>query len=239
MEVVTGMLPLLPMNNSQLVEQESCEAWTGAAVNSPTVSVARLAVPGKASHQFEKACGEFKDNKFKEAESHAREAVTIYPHYAAGWVLLGQILAADHQDRQAVNACRQGLSVDPNYPPPYICLAHFAATANDWDKAFSLAHRALSLDPATDPYAFLYTATADFHLRRYDQAELYGLSAEKLDTWNKIPQVHLLLADLYELRRKPNEEEEELRKFLKSAPHDSSWEVARTRLSELQDHLVE
>ncbi|HVB85477.1 MAG TPA: hypothetical protein VNK23_02280 [Candidatus Dormibacteraeota bacterium] len=234
----TGMLPMMPMDNSRLLSAESCGTWTAASVNSPTVSVARLAVPGKARHQFLKACGAFKDHQLEQAESHVREAVKIYPQYAAAWVLLGQILEADHKENQAVEACRQGLAVDPKYAPPYMCLAGFAARANDWGEAYSLADHALSLDPATDPYAFLYTATADLHLKRYDQAELYGLSAEKLDKWNRIPDVHLLLAKLYEVKRKPIQEEKELREFIKAAPHNTVWELARIRLSELRDYLL-
>ena len=234
-----GMLPMMPFDSSGLVNAESCGTWTAAAVDSPTVSVARLSIPRKASHQFQKACSDFKSNKLKAAETHARQAVKIYPDYAAAWVVLGEIFEAEHRDNQAVGACRHGLTADPRYAPPYICLADFAADAKDWDETYALADRALALDPATDPYAFLYTATADFHLQRYDQAELYGLSAEKLDIWNKIPQVHLLLADVYEMERKRHEEVQELRKYVKEAPHDSNWELARAKLNELRDHLIE
>lgn len=239
MENQPGMLPLMPVDNERLVNAESCRTWTEAAVNSPTVSVARLAVPGKASHEFQKACGDFKDHRLKSAEEHARKAVKIYPDYAAAWVVLGQILKADHEDKEAIEACRQGMNADPKYAPPYICLAGFAASANDWDEAYSMADRALSLDPATDPYAFFYTATADLHLKRYAQAELYGRSAEKLDKWKKIPEIHLLLAEVYEAQKDPTKEAQELRKFLKEAPHNSDWQTARTTLSEIQDYANE
>jgi len=234
MEGMSGMLPLMPIDNSRLIDDESCQGWTQAAVNSPTVSVVRLAIPGKARHQFQEACGDFKDRRLGKAEIHARSAVKIYPEYAAAWVLLGQVLESDHKDNEAVKACSRGWSADPRYAAPYMCLAQFAARVNDWDAAYTLADHALSLDPAADPYAFLYTATADFHLKRYDQAELYGLSAEKLDKWNKIPEVHLLLARIYEVERKPGDEAQELRRFVKSARHDAAWEVARVRLGQLR-----
>ncbi len=231
----SGMVPQMPIDNSRLINDEACETWTAAAVNSPTVSVARLHVPNNASHEFQKACGDFKGNKFKSAEEHARKAVKLYPDYAAAWVILGQILHAEHQDMEAMEACLQGKSVDPEYAPPYICLAGFAARANAWDEAYSLANRALSIDPATDPYAYLFTATADFHLKRMGQAELYALSAEKLDRWNHIPDVHMLLAKLYEAKGDRTGEASELRKYIKMAPHDSGWESAKTALSKIED----
>ncbi|MGH9717596.1 MAG: hypothetical protein ACRD4R_12840 [Candidatus Acidiferrales bacterium] len=231
------MIPMMPIDNSRLVDAESCRTWTAAAVDSPTVSVARLAVPHKASHEFQKACNNFKDNRLKSAEAHARKAVKIYPDYAAAWVVLGQILKAEHNDHEAVQACHQAMRVDPKYAPPYICLAGFAASANDWDEAYSLSDHALSLDPATDPYAYFYTATADLHLKHYAQAELYGRSAEKLDRWNKIPEIHLLLATVYGVKKDPGKEAKELRKFLKEAPHNSNWQTARTKLTSIQDRV--
>jgi predicted Zn-dependent protease len=232
---LSGMVRLMPADNSRLIKAESCETWTEAAVNSPTVSVSRLDVPNKASREFQKACGDFKSDKLKSAEEHARKALKIYPNYAAAWVILGQILHAEHQDREAIEACHRGKSADPSYAPPYICLAEFSARANDWDEAYSLANYALSLDPATDPYAFLFTATADFHLKRMEQAELYALSAEKLDRWHHIPDVHILLARLYEVKGDRTGEASELRKYIKFARHDSTWETAKNALSKIED----
>jgi tetratricopeptide (TPR) repeat protein len=234
METAEGMLPLMPIDNSRLINDESCQTWTAAAVNSPTVSVARLEVPGKASHEFQKACGDFKDRRLRSAEEHARKAVKIDSDYAAAWVLLGQILHENHKDQDAIEACRTASRTDPDYAPPYICLSGFAARASDWDEAYSLANHALSLDPATDPYAFLYTATADYHLKRMAQAELYALSAEKLDKWNHIPEVHLLLAELYHDKGDRAGEAAELRKFVKMAPHGSDWETARATLAAIE-----
>jgi tetratricopeptide (TPR) repeat protein len=232
----TGMPPLMPIDNSRLIDAESCHTWTAAAVNSPTVSVARLQVPGKASHEFQKACGDLKDHRLESAEEHARKAVKIYPDYAAAWVVLGQILKAGNKDKEAIEACRRAMNADPTYAPPYICLAGFVANADDWEQVYSLANRALSLDPATDPYAFFYTAAADMHLKNYDQAELYGRSAEKLDKWHKIPEIHLLLAQIYQAQNDLIKEAEELRKYLKNAPHDSDWDTAKRTLAELGVH---
>lgn len=225
----------VPIDTSRLIEEESCESWTAAAVSSPTVSVARLAVPGKARGEFKKACKALKQHKMEKAEHHARRAVKIYPRYAAAWVVLGQILEAEHRNDEAKQACQQAKKVDPTYPPPYICLAQFAERTNHWDDAYALSGYALSLDPATDPYAYLYTAAADLHLKRYAQAELFARSAEKLDGQNHIPQIHLLLAEIYRAKADHADEVKELQIFLKHSPHNAQWQTAQTTLAELQN----
>lgn len=225
----------MPPGNSKLIQEEACDSWTSAAVDSPTVSVARLAVPGKASGEFQKACENLKDAKFQAAEDHARKAVEIYPDYAAAWVVLGQALTAERKDDEAVQACRQAMKVDPTYDPPYLCLADFAERTNHWDDVYALSGQARALDPATNPYVYFYCAIADLHLKHYAQAELDGRFAESLDKGNQIPALHLLLAQVYQAEGDKNGEAAELQKFLEFSPHDSEWQTAHTVLAEIQD----
>ncbi len=222
------------VDTSRLVDMESCNTWTRAAVNSPTVSVVRLGVPDKASGEFQRACGSFRGKKLTEAEEHARKAIKIYPKYAAAWVLLGQILDSEGKADLARDACEQGREADSRYAPPYICLADFAGRAQDWKQAADLSSRALSLDPATDEYAFFYAANADFHLRRLGDAELYARSAEELDTWHWLPQVHMLLARVYEEKGDSHAAADELRKYLKVAPKGEGRQIARDALAKLE-----
>lgn len=230
--------PTTPADSTRLITAESCNSWTAAAVNSPTVSVERLAVPKGARAEFQKACAELKDGDFLAAEGGARKAVGLYSGYAAAWVVLGQALSAEHKDGEAVQACKQAMKVDPTYAPPYLCLAQFAERTNKWDDVYTFSGHALSLEPATDPYAFFYAALADLHLKRYAQAELDGRSAEKLDTANQIPELHLLLAQVYQAEGNKTDEVVELQKFLELSPHNPDWQTARTTLAEIQDNVA-
>lgn len=223
-----------PADYSRLIHQEACESWTEAAVYSPTVSVARLAVPAKARGEFQKACGKLKLNNFPAADAEARKAVEIYPDYAAAWVVLGQALTGENKVDQAVQACKRAMKVDPTYAPPYICLAQFAERTNDWDDVYEFSDRARSLDPAHNAYPYFYAAMADLHLKRYAQAEFEGRSAERLDTDNDIPRLHLLLAQVYRATGDKTDEAIELHKFLQSSPHDSEWQNTRATLAAIQ-----
>lgn len=228
----------MPIDYSRLIEAEACESWTAAAVDSPTVSVTRLAVPGKARGEFQKACNNLKHNNVAAAEDHARNAVEIYPDYAAAWVVLGQALTAGNKDQEAAQACRQAMKVDPTYAPPYLCLAQFAERTNHWDDAYTFSDRARSLDPLDDPYVYFYKAMAELHLKRYAQAEMDGLFAERLDNDGQIPKLHLLLAEVYRAKGDKSGEAMELQKFLELSPHDSDWQTARTILAEVQNSMA-
>lgn len=225
----------MPIDYSRLIEAEACESWTAAAVDSPTVSVTRLAVPGKARDEFQKACKNLKRGNFEAAEDHARRAVEVYPDYAAGWVVLGQALTAGHKDQEAAQACKQAMKVDPTYAPPYLCLAQFAERTNHWDDAYTFSDQARSLDPLNDPYVYFYKAMAELHLKRYTQAEMDGLLAERLDDDGQIPKVHLLLAEVYRAKGDKSGEAAELQKFLELSPHDSEWQTARSILADVQN----
>jgi tetratricopeptide (TPR) repeat protein len=225
---------LPPVDVLREINAESCNTWTEAGVRSPTVSVARLGVPGKASSEFQKACGAFKDKRFSDAEAHARKAIERYSKYAAAWVILGQILDAEHKRDEARAACEQGLSVDPGYSPPYICLTEFAVRDDDWEQVSKLSKHALDLDPANNAYAFYYTGVAALHFKKLPEAELDGLSAAKLDTWHHLPQVHFLLAKVYEAKGDSKAEAAQLREYLKLVPNGPNSATAKSALAQLE-----
>ena len=95
-EALYGSPPMAPMPlvSDRLIDSEGCNSWTESGVRSPTVSVARLAVPGKASSEYRKGCGAYKDKNLEQAERHLHKAIHIYPSYPAAWVVLGQVLDA-------------------------------------------------------------------------------------------------------------------------------------------------
>lgn len=218
----------------QLTTAEACNSWTETGVHSPSVSVARLRVPGKAASEYQKACGALKNRRLPSAEAHARKALEIYPDYAAAWVLLGQILQAEHKKDDARGACLQAQRVDSGYVAPYLCLAEFAAQEKDWPEMERLAERAIAVDPVNNFYALYYSASAAFHGERPAEAETKALDAVKLDKWNQLPQLHMLLARVYAARGDSRSEAAQLRQYLKLAPTAEDAAEARTTLAKLE-----
>jgi tetratricopeptide (TPR) repeat protein len=233
-----GPLPdLSSTKTAGLLDAEACNSWTEYGVRSPTVSTARLAVPEKASSEYQKGCGDYKDKKFVQSEEHLRKAIAVYADYAAAWVLLGQVLDAQQKRPEAREACSQASTVDPKYVAPYLCLAELAATESDWEQVARLSERALELDPISNIYSFYYAAYAGVHLRHFHEAETSALAALQLDRWNFLPQLHLLLAQVYAGKGDAPAEMAELQEFLKMAPNSDDAAGAKDTLAEIESRL--
>ncbi len=165
-----------------------------------TVSVASLQIPSKAQKEFEEACFALKNKKLPETEKHLRKATEIYPHYVAGWVMLGEILNTRQQTAKARDACSRASSADPNYLPAYLCLAEIAGHEKKWNEVLNLTSRALELDPVNDAYAYFYGAIAYFNLNQLPEAETRALKAEVIDKDHCEPLIQFLLARIYEAK---------------------------------------
>jgi hypothetical protein len=227
-------LSLTPFDTTWLLAAESCNSWTESSSHGPTVSVARLAVPGKASSEYQKGCGDLKDKKLSAAEEHERNAVRLYPNYAAAWVLLGQVLEAENRRDDGRMACSQARSVDPDYVAPYLCLADFAATEDNWQEVSMLAGSALTLDPSGNSYSFYYAAAAAFHLGNLSKAERDAQNAITLDKWRHLADVHLLLAQIDKAKGDLLGQANQLREYLKIAPNSPEAAGIKSTLSQLE-----
>jgi Tetratricopeptide repeat len=229
-----GMASMSGSDVLGITSTESCNTWTEAGVHSPTVSATRLEVPSKASSEYQKACGAFKDRRFSAAEDAVRKAIDLDPNYVAAWVVLGQVLDAQKKTDDARKACSQAMTVDPTYVPPYICLADFAAKDDNWDEVSRLSTRAMELDPVSDVYAFYFTAAAEYHLHQILKAETDALSAVRLDIWHHLPQVHRLLAKIYEIKGDSHSEMAQLKEYLKQAPNSDDSAAMKSLLAQLE-----
>ncbi len=227
----------VPADAARMVDSEACNSWTESGVHSPTVSVSRLEVPDKAIGEFQKACSSYKDRRLTQAEEHVRKALGIYSNYAAGWVLLGQVLDAEHNPGEADKACSQATTLDPKYIAAYLCLAEFAARDDNWDQLSKISDEALAIDPVSNAYALYYSADANYHLKHLADAETNARAAVQLDPWHKLPQLHLLLAHIYEARGDPHSEVVELKEYLKQASNSPDAPQARAVLKQLENPM--
>jgi tetratricopeptide (TPR) repeat protein len=216
---------------------ESCLLWTVAKAQGPTISAASLQVPEKARGEYRKGCSDLKGKKLANAENHLRKALQEYPRYAAAWVLLGQVLEAGDRIEEARGACSQASSVDSDYGPAYLCLADVAAQRQEWNQTLDLAGRALALAPLHDVYGYFYSAIAQFHLNHLPAAERNALETIDADHLHRVPQAHLLLAQIYGAKHDLHGAAVQLRAYLRVAPRSPDSAAVRKSLAELEAQI--
>ena len=228
------LIPSAPLPAAQVVEDEACLPWALSAVRGATVSVIRLGVPSKARSEYNKACGDFKKQKFADAEEHARSAIQKYSEYVAAWVMLGEVLQARMEPDQARTACSRAETTDPTYLPAYLCLANLDANQSKWNELLGVTQTAIGLDPVGDVYAYFYRSMALYNLNKLNEAEKAGTIASGLDTSNHQPAVHFLLAQIYAAEGDFASAKAEIRQFLKVNNDRGKSDAAKQYLAKLE-----
>lgn len=215
-------------------DQLPCFRWPMNPVASGLVSVNRLEVPAEAKKEFWKGCDQVTGRKLAAAEKHLSRAVTLYPKFAAAWVLLGQIQADQDRDQEAQQSCTQARDTDAVYLASYLCLADLSSRQDKWSQVAELTNQALALHPLRAPGAYYYNALAYLYLRQEPAAEKSALGIAADPELGQKPPIHLLLAKIYELKGDRSAEATELRAYLKLAPHAVDSEVARQILQQIE-----
>jgi hypothetical protein len=116
--------------------------------------------------------------------------------------------------------------------PPYLCLADFAAREGDWDQVSVLADRARPLDPGS-AFVFYFTAGSQFHFQQLVQAEMNAEAALKLDIRHQIPELHYLMARIFQTKGDLRNEAIQLQEYLKLASNTANAAEAKTLLAQI------
>lgn len=227
--------PMIGMQRADGNPEESCSLWD-APIAGSVVSAARLHVPSKAAEEYRKACSDLRHKKLESAERHLHSAVEQYEPYADAWVLLGEVLEAENNVDQAESACSKATQTDSNYTPGYLCMADAASRRKQWDQALNMANRALAIG-SQDIYGYYYTAVAQFHLDDLPSAENNALQTINADRSHRLPQAHVLLAQIYGTKRDLYNAAAQLRAYLKLAPNSPDAAQVRSRLAELETQI--
>ena len=201
------------------------------------MSAVRLAVPGKARGQYQKACSAFKKSNLSEAEQHARDAIQKYSNYSAAWVMLGKALEGEQKLDEAHEACSQPIKADPTYLPPYLCLAGLLSREKKWNDLLAWSDRFLGLNLSGDLYANYYRGLAQFHLYKLPEAQKSVLAAIALDGEHHQPGLHFLLAQIYGEQKDLADATVQVENFVKFTKSKQDQDDAKEYLSELQTRL--
>jgi Tfp pilus assembly protein PilF len=203
-------------------------------VEGSTVSVTTMAVPKGAREAFEKGRKAGTEKNFDEAVKELQKAVTIYPHYAAAWSLMGEIHRLQNQFEPAKSEYAKALAADPKFVSPYFGLAAMAVVENKWTEAAQLTDQLIQLNSFAYPMAYFFNAAANYNLGKLDLAEQSARKFQQVDKARSRPDIALLLATILTGKHQYAEAAQLYRDYLALKPDVSNAEALRNEAQRLE-----
>ena len=213
-----------------------------------TLSASAYKAPKDAVNAYVKGVEAARKGKLPDAQKYFGKAVEIYPAYTSAWFQLGRALRKEQQKDAARAAFTQAATLDSKFVPPFVALASMAYDTKNWlevlqytnhvldgDPLSHVAGDVLDLDSSDYTEAYFYNSAANYNLKRFVEAEKSGLKAARLDLVSGVPQVHLLLAELFARKKSYDMAIVELRTYLELVPHAKDVEQTRERLAKLEE----
>ena len=167
---------------------------------SASMSVSSLLAPKSARKAMEKGLKLEEQQKWPEAERAFRQAIEVYPQYAAAWSELGRMQYVQQNFSAARESFEKSVEIDPHYVRPYLGLTQLAMDARNWPELVQTSDKALALDSSSYPALWLLNATAHYNLRNYDAAETSVDNGKRADAEHRIKEFHALWMQIVSAR---------------------------------------
>jgi tetratricopeptide (TPR) repeat protein len=194
-----------------------------------TISMLSMKAPKGAKKDFQKGTDQFRQRKFKDAETSFRKAVTAYPNYADAWLSLGRTQRQLGAHDAAREDFQKAMDLDKKLLGPWQELGYLASDQSKWEDAAKYLDQANRLDPMNSSMSWFFSAVADFNLGRFEAAERSIRSEIRLDQ-DKNPRAKYLLGLILLAQNDLTGGADALRSFLKVAPAGPDAEMAKKQL---------
>ncbi|MGW8182259.1 MAG: tetratricopeptide repeat protein, partial [bacterium] len=189
---------------------------TPGNAGSAEVSALVLAVPKRATREYEKAVKCLGELDREGAVRHLEKAVELAPQFSDAWNRLGTIAFKEQVYSKAERYFREAIEQDPVSYPPLVNLGAALLLQNRLDDALKVNLEAVDRRP-DDPLAHAQLGGAYFALGSLKLAESHLQSAKELEETH-FSNPHLMLAKIYFQREDFSAVVEELEDFLRIHP---------------------
>ena len=196
------------------------------------ISLASLKVPKKAAKEFKKARRAARKKKYEEALGRLQKATEMYPQYAEAFNEMGVIYGRQNQKEEARKAFEQAIAADPKWVRSYLNLASLQLFDNRPQQLLATSDKILQLYPTLSRGHFFHSY-ANLSMGRLEEAEKSALAANRHEH-RQVPQIHLVLADIYRHRGELAKAEKQLRAFLNERPKARNADQIRAQIKKLQ-----
>jgi Flp pilus assembly protein TadD len=197
----------------------------------PIVSAADLTIPSKAQKKLAKAQELSDRHDYKKAIQTLKEAIAIYPAYAAAYNNLGVAYARLGDRDKEREALQQAIGINDHFGPAHANLARMDMAASDFAGAEAEFSKAASYDP-TDAVTLSLLTYAEFMNHHFDLAIATSRRAHALQAPHAY--VHQVAAQIYEQMSDGINAIAELELFLKEDPTNERADMVRKELARVQ-----
>jgi tetratricopeptide (TPR) repeat protein len=216
-----GTIVLRPVNSAQ-------------ANQDATVSVASLSAPPKAKKAFEKGQKQVRKNNWQSACDYFRQAVQIYPPFAAAWLELGRAQAHQQNLAEARHSFQRAIDEDSHLAGAYGELASLAAKQNDWSLLTDVTDHLVQQLPNSSPSIWFLNSIGKFNTGQISNAKHSAEQGLRLDLHHAIPQLEYLYGMILARERNYVSAAQHIRTYLRLAPHTVDTSKAQAALSDIE-----
>ena len=200
---------------------------------SAPISVAEMQVPAKAREQMQKAIEAFDKGDTSKATQRLEKAIEIYPQYARAYENLGVIAARSGDRAKARSLYTKAIEVDERFVPAYVQLGRLEIQEKNYTQAETLLHKVMLLYPEM-PDLIALLAGAEYGNKEYANALADAQRVHTLPHHEKVADVHLLAAEILEMKNRNQEAVAEYRLYLTEAPNSPQAAAVQKAITDLE-----
>ena len=201
-------------------------------VGGTTVSFNTLAAPKKARIAYREADLELKKQQgdVQKAIRHLKEAIELYPEFAAAWYLLGRCHHALRDRETAREHFKKAAAADPKYLRPYMFLAMMAVRDESWEEVARNCDHVVGLNPHI-MRAQYFSAVANLQLGRLDRALKSITAVRESDSRRYVAGSHYVHGAILAQKRDFAGAAREFRNFIALKSGDKASQQLQQRLA--------
>jgi len=180
------------------------------------LDVSQELIPKEARKEYRRGVQKLRADKVAEALSHFDKAVELYPQYASAWHAKGAVhLLKLGQMAPARSALEKAVECNPKAAAPRVFLGAIYNADRRYAEARDHLLEALRYLP-NDGLAHFEISRSYWGLQDVDNSEVHIIRAHDLAP--RIPQVHMMRANVFIVRKNLESAVKELDEFLELAP---------------------
>jgi Flp pilus assembly protein TadD len=236
MGIETGEITLTSFDNEPIeVSIPTSEGQDNAALHPASTSVSDLGIPKRAAKKFDNANREMERQEWGAAADSLKQAIAIYPRYAAAYNNLGVVYAREGDRGREADALHRAITIDSSYVPAYVNLGRMDIAEEDFTDAEAELKRANALEPE-DGVIWVLLSYAEYMNHQLDDAVN---ACRRVHQLNTVPHAfaHWTAAFALEAKNQIAEAGAEFSTFVSEEPTGQRADAARKELANIAQFL--